>query len=91
MAQGLQVFNKQGKCIFDTNHSTCRFMGGFELKNKDGSFFPNLEKGNKFWCIAYTDNGNAHVNLQMTPTGIMWSDYQIYSDDEKVKIIYGCY
>ena len=91
MAQGLQVFDKQGKCTFDTNYSTCRFMGKLELKNKEGSFFPKLENGNKCWCIAYTDSGNAYINLQVTPTGIKWTDYNVYSDDETVKIIYGSY
>lgn len=33
MAQGLQVFNKSGKLIFDLSHSTSRFIGQYDLSN----------------------------------------------------------
>lgn len=91
MPQGLQIFNERGKCVFDTNYSTCRVMGTIELKGNDGNFSPNLNQGTKFWCVAYTSSGRATVNLEVTTTGIRWTDYQVYSDDEKVRIIYGCY
>lgn len=57
MAAGLQVFDEQGVCIFDTSHRIGKILGSMTV-SKDGSIYVSLPQGNQLFFIITAINGN---------------------------------